>query len=80
MPWYVAWDLTPPNGQLWASLCRLSECPTGQSGAHQTGYCSLSGAPPMRRLTALLHGFLRRFFGLLLFLTLGLLSSFYVFI
>jgi hypothetical protein len=31
---------------------QIARCPTGQSDAHQTGYCSLSGAPPVRWLTA----------------------------
>jgi hypothetical protein len=31
---------------------QTARCPTGQSGAHRTGHCSLSGAPPVRWLTA----------------------------
>jgi hypothetical protein len=54
--------------------------PTGQSGAHQIGYSSLSGVPPVRWLTVHFMDFFRRFLGLLLFLSLGLLCFFYVFI
>jgi hypothetical protein len=55
-----------------ASLRRLSGCPIGQSGAHRTGtvHCpvrhqALANSP--------LQGFFFDFFGLLLFLSLGLL-------
>ena len=55
-----------------APLRRLSGCPTGQSGAHRTGivyysvrHQALADSP--------LQGFFVDFFGLLLFLSLGLL-------
>jgi hypothetical protein len=48
-----------------------------QFGAHRTGYCSLSGAPAVCWLTA--HLISSLFLGLLFFLSLGLLCSFYVF-
>jgi hypothetical protein len=55
-------------------------CPTGQSGAHQTCDCSLSGAPPVRWLTTLFLDFFANSFGLLLFLSLGLLCFFLCFL
>jgi hypothetical protein len=51
-------------------------CPTGQSGAHQTGYCSLSGAPPERWLTAHFIDFFAVSFGLLSSWVLDFYTSF----
>jgi hypothetical protein len=53
---------------------------TGQSGAHWTGYYSVSGAPPVRWLTAHFMDFFTVSFGLLFLLSLGLLRIFYVFL
>jgi hypothetical protein len=52
---------------------------TLQSYAHWTGYCSLSGAPPVRWLTAHFMDFFIISFGLLFLLSPRLLHIFYVF-
>jgi hypothetical protein len=58
---------------------QTARCSTGQSGAHRTGYCSLSGAPPECWLTVHFMDFFVVSFGLLFLLSLGLLHIFYVF-
>jgi hypothetical protein len=51
----------------------------GLSGVPPDKYCSMFGVSPVRLTNYPLHGFVSCFFGLLLFLSLGLLCFFYVF-
>jgi hypothetical protein len=41
-----------PRASIVGLSAQTARCPTGQSGAHRIGYCSLSAAPPVRWLTA----------------------------
>jgi hypothetical protein len=65
-----------PRSPVVGLSAQTARCPTGQFGAHQTCDCSLSGAPPVRWLTTLFLDFFADSFGLLLFLSLGLLCFF----
>jgi hypothetical protein len=68
-----------PRAPVVGLSAQTARCPTRQSGAHRTGYCLVSGAPPVRWLTAHFMDFFVVSFGLLFLLSLGLLHIIYVF-
>jgi hypothetical protein len=70
--------LQPKSAWSRASLRRLPGVPS-DSPVRPDRYCSLSGAPQVRWLTAHFMDFFAVSFGLLFFLSLGLLHIFYVF-